>query len=117
MLKMFLEPRTLTHLFKILYRVTHIFGKRQQIPNFKSSQNYQASLIVKNTQGFYIFFYNVLCIHRQSSVEEQPSKNISSNNTSHIFTLFIYVTHDNPGLHKIEQKSNSARGMDIPSLI
>ena len=35
-------------------------------------------------------------IYRQSLVKKPPSKNISSNNTSHIFTLFTCVTHDNP---------------------
>ena len=44
-------------------------------------------------------------MYRQSSVKILPSKNISSNNTYHILTLFSYITHDNPDKCKIEQKS------------
>ena len=38
-----------------------------------------------------------LKINRQSSVKKPTSKNTSGNNTFHIFILFTYVTHINPG--------------------
>ena len=44
-------------------------------------------------------------IYRQSLVKKPTSKNTLSNNTFQIFTLFTYVTHINPGLLEIEQKS------------
>ena len=51
----------------------------------------------------YIYLELTSCVnvrtimYRQSSVKKPTSKNTSSNNTFHSFTLFTYVTHINPG--------------------
>ena len=48
------------------------------------------------------------CIYRQSSVKTQPIKNISSNNTLHIFHTLFYATHINPGYSKNRAKAHSS---------
>ena len=43
------------------------------------------------------------CMYRQSSVKIPPIRNISSNNTLHIYTPF-HTTHNNPGYRKNRAK-------------
>ena len=52
-----------------------------------------------------VYYSEVKYIYRQSSVKKTTSKNTSSNNTFHIFTLFTTLLTSTLANIKIEQKS------------